>query len=220
MATVNVLSRSGEVVGNLEMAEDFVNAQVNKKVLHQVVVAQLANMRSGTASTKTRAEVAGSGRKLYRQKGTGRARVGDKNSPTRVHGGVAFGPKPRSFRQSTPKKVRRLALLSALADKFQSNNVTIIDDINIEKPKTKEMVGLLQNLGLDGKILIVLDADNKNVYYSARNIPQVNVCTWNLLNTYNILWHDKLLMTQATAQKLEEKFQHRINNCGNLDTTT
>lgn len=207
MAMVNVLSRSGEVVGNLEMAEDFVNAKVNKSVLHQVVVAQLANMRSGTASTKSRSEVAGSGRKLYRQKGTGRARVGNKKSPTRVHGGVAFGPKPRSFRQSTPKKVRRLALLSALADKFQSNNVIIIDDINIEKPKTKEMVGLLHNLGLDGKILIVLDADNKSVYYSARNIPRVNVCTWNLLNTYDILWHDKLLMTQATAQKLEGKFQ-------------
>ena len=212
MPTVNVLSRSGEVVGNLDMAEDFVNARVNKNVLHQVVVAQLANMRSGTASTKTRAEVAGSGRKLFRQKGTGRARAGNKKSPTRVHGGVTFGPKPRSFRQPTPKKVRRLALHSALADKFQNNNVIIIDDINIEQPKTKEMVGLLQNLGLDGKILIVLDADNKNVYYSARNIPQVNVCTWNLLNTYDILWHDKLLMAQAAAQKLEGKFPNRINN--------
>lgn len=209
MPTVNVLSRSGEIVGNLDMAEDFVNARVNKNVLHQVVVAQLANMRLGTASTKTRAEVAGSGRKLFRQKGTGRARAGNKKSPTRVHGGVAFGPKPRSFRQSTPKKVRLLALHSALADKFQHNNVIIIDDINIEQPKTKEMAGLLQNLDLDGKILIVLNADNKNVYYSARNIPQVNVCTWNLLNTYDVLWHDKLLMTQAAAQKLEEKFQNR-----------
>jgi large subunit ribosomal protein L4 len=207
MPTVDVLSRAGEVVGNLEMTEDFVNAQVNEKVLHQVVVAQLANMRSGTAFTKSRSEVAGSGRKLYRQKGTGRARAGDKKSPTRVHGGVAFGPKPRSFRQSTPKKVRRLALQSALADKFQNDNVIIIDDINIEQPKTKEMFGLLQNLGLDGKILVVLDTDNKNVYYSARNIPKVNVRTWNFLNIYEVLWHDKLLMTQAAAKKLEEKFQ-------------
>ncbi|HIE29147.1 TPA: 50S ribosomal protein L4 [Candidatus Poribacteria bacterium] len=207
MPTVNVLTRSGEVMGNLDMSDDFVNAEVNKNVLHQVVVAQLANMRSGTASTKTRAEVVGSGRKLFRQKGTGRARAGNSKSPTRVHGGVAFGPRPRSFRQSTPKRMLRLALRSALADKFQNNNVTIIDDINLEKPKTKEMVGLLQNLGLDGKILIVLDVDNKNVYYSARNIPQVNVCTWNLLNTYDVLWHDKLLITQAAVQKLEEKFQ-------------
>lgn len=207
MPTVNVLTRSGEVMGNLDMSDDFVNAEVNKNVLHQVVVAQLANMRSGTASTKTRAEVVGSGRKLFRQKGTGRARAGNSKSPTRVHGGVAFGPKPRSFRQSTPKKMLRLALRSALADKFQNNNVTIIDDINLERPKTKEVVGLLQNLGLDGKILIVLDADNRNVYYSARNIPQVNVCTWNLLNTYDVLWHDKLLITQAAVQKLEEKFQ-------------
>ena len=207
MPTVNVLSRNGEVVGNLEMAEDLINAKVNDRVLHQVVVAQLANMRSGTASTKSRSEVAGSGRKLYRQKGTGRARVGDRKSPTRVHGGVAFGPKPRSFRQSTPKKVRRLALRFALVDKFQNNNVVIIDDINFEQPRTKEMAGLLQSLGLNEKTLIVLDADNKNVYYSARNIPQVNVCTWNLLNTYDILWHDKLLMTQAAAQRLEEKFR-------------
>ena len=207
MPTVNVLSRNGEVVGNLEMAEDLINAKVNDRVLHQVVVAQLANMRSGTASTKSRSEVAGSGRKLYRQKGTGRARAGDRKSPTRVHGGVAFGPKPRSFRQSTPKKVRQLALRSALVDKFQNNNVVIIDDINFEQPRTKEMAGLLQSLGLNEKTLIVLDADNKNVYYSARNIPQVNVCTWNLLNTYDILWHDKLLMTQAAAQRLEEKFR-------------
>jgi large subunit ribosomal protein L4 len=194
-------------MGNLDVSDDFVNAEVNKDVLHQVVVAQLANMRSGTASTKSRSEVTGSGRKLYRQKGTGRARAGDKKSPTRVHGGVAFGPKPRSFRQATPKKMLRLALHSAVADKFQHNNVTIIDDINMEEPKTREMVGLLQSLDLEGKILIVLDADNKNVYYSARNIPQVNVCTWNLLNTYDILWHDKLLITQAAVQKLEEKFQ-------------
>ncbi|MBC8232556.1 50S ribosomal protein L4 [bacterium] len=207
MPTVNVLSRNGEVVGNLEMAEDLINAKVNDRVLHQVVVAQLANMRSGTASTKSRSEVAGSGRKLYRQKGTGRARAGDRKSPTRVHGGVAFGPKPRSFRQSTPKKVRKLALRSALVDKFQNNNVVIIDDINFEQPRTKEMAGLLQSLGLNEKTLIVLDADNKNVYYSARNIPQVNVCTWNLLNTYDILWHDKLLMTQVAAQRLEEKFR-------------
>ena len=207
MPTVNVLSRNGEVVGNLEMAEDLINAKVNDNVLHQVVVAQLANMRSGTASTKSRSEIAGSGRKLYRQKGTGRARAGDRKSPTRVHGGVAFGPKPRSFRQSTPKKVRQLALRSALVDKFQNNNVVIIDDINFEQPRTKEMAGLLQSLGLNEKTLIVLDADNKNVYYSARNIPQVNVCTWNLLNTYDILWHGKLLMTQAAAQRLEEKFR-------------
>jgi large subunit ribosomal protein L4 len=207
MPTVNVLSRNGEVVGNFEMAEDLINAKVNDNVLHQVVVAQLANMRSGTASTKSRSEIAGSGRKLYRQKGTGRARAGDRKSPTRVHGGVAFGPKHRSFRQSTPKKVRWLALHSALADKFQNNNVVIIDDINFEQPRTKEMAGLLQSLGLNEKTLIVLDVDNKNVYYSARNIPQVNVCTWNLLNTYDILWHDKLLMTQSAAQRLEEKFR-------------
>ena len=207
MPMVDVLSSSGEVMGNLDVSDDFVNADVNKNVLHQVVVAQLANMRSGTASTKTRAEVVGSGRKLFRQKGTGRARAGNSKSPTRVHGGVAFGPRPRNFRQATPKKMIRLALHSAMADKFQNNNVTLIDDINIEKPKTKEMISLLQNLDLDGKILIVLDADNKNVYLSARNIPQVNVCTWNLLNTYDVLWHDQLLITQAAVQKLEEKFQ-------------
>ncbi len=204
---IDVYNRNGEIVAQTEIDEYFISVPVHNAALHQVATAQLANRRSGTASTKTRAEVKFSGRKLYRQKGTGRARAGSRASPTRVHGAVAFGPKPRSFRQRTPKKIRRLALRSALADKFQNDNVVILEALEMEQPKTKEMVGLLQTLNLDGKILFVLDDENKNVYYSVRNIPNVNTCVWNLLNTYDILWHGKLLMTQAAVEKLEQKFQ-------------
>jgi len=204
---IDVYNRNGEVVVQTEIDEHFINTPIHNAALHQVVTAQLANRRRGTASTKTRGELKFSGRKLYRQKGTGRARAGNRASPTRVHGAVAFGPKPRSFRQHTPKKIRRLALRSALADKFQNDNVVILEALEMEQPKTKEIVGLLQTLNLDGKIMFVLDAEDKNVYYSVRNIPNANACAWNLLNTYDILWHDKLLMTQAAVEKLEQKFR-------------
>jgi len=204
---MDVYNRNGESVAQTESDEYFTDIPVHKAALHQAVTAQLANMRSGTASTKTRAEVKFGKRKLFRQKGTGRARAGTRGSPTRIHGGVAFGPKPRSFRQHTPKKMRRLALLSALADKFQNDNVVILEALEIEGPKTKEMAGLLQALNLDGKILFVLDDEDKNVFLSVRNIPNVNACVWNLLNTYDILWHDKLLITQAAVEKLEQKFR-------------
>ena len=204
---MDVYNRNGEVVAQTENAAYFTNIPVHKAALHQVVTAQLANRRSGTATAKTRAEVTFSKRKLYRQKGTGRARAGNRSSPTRVHGGVAFGPKYRSFRQHTPKKMRQLALRSALADKFQNDAVVMLESLEMEEPKTKEIVGLLQTLNLDGKVLCVLDDEGENVYLSVRNIPNVNACVWNLLNTYDILWHDKLLMTQAAAEKLERKFQ-------------
>ena len=204
---MDVYNRNGEVVAQTETAKYFIDIPVHGAALHQIVTAQLANRRGGTASTKTRAEVNFSKRKLYRQKGTGRARAGNRASPTRVHGGVAFGPKHRSFRQHTPKKMRRLALRSALADKFQNDSVVVLETIEMEQPKTKEMVGLLQTLDLDGKVLFVLDDENKNVHCSVRNIPNVNVCVWNLLNTYDILWHDKLLMTQAAVERLEQKFR-------------
>ncbi len=212
MPTINLLSQSGEVVDNMEISEDFVGVTVNTDALHQVVVAQLANKRWGTANTKTRSDVRGGGRKMYRQKGTGRARMGSRSSPTRVHGGVAFGPKPRSFRKHVSKKLRQLALHSALADKFQSGNVVILNAITMEHPRTKDLVELLHNIGLENKTLIVLDADNPNLYLSARNIPKVNVSTWNLVNTYDILWHDNLVMTQAAAQKLEQKFCEHLSH--------
>lgn len=206
MATLNVHNRSGEVLREKDLADSFTHAEVNTAVIHQCVVAYLANQRSGTASTKSRSEVRGSGKKLHRQKGTGRARVGDAGSPIRVHGGVAFGPKPRSYRQSTPKQVRRLGLKSALADRFQNEQCLLIEDFTLERPRTKDIVSILNAMNLEGKVLFILDEHDTNIYLSLRNIPKVNSCTWNMLNVYEVLWHDNLVITERAAEKLEAKF--------------
>ena len=206
MATLNVHNRSGEVLREKKLSDAFTHAEVNTAVVHQCVVAYLANQRTGTASTKSRSEVRGSGKKLYRQKGTGRARVGDARSPIRVHGGVAFGPKPRSYRQHTPKQVRRLGLKSAIADRFQNEQCVLVEDFMLERPKTKEIVSLLDALNLEGKVLFVLDEHSPNIFLSLRNIPKVNSCTWDALNIYQVLWHDKLVITERAAEKLEAKF--------------
>lgn len=206
MAALDVYNRSGDTQRQRELSDAFVNAAVNEAVIHQCVVAHLANQRRGTASTKTRSEVRGSGKKLYRQKGTGRARAGDGQSPIRVHGGVAFGPKPRSYRQRTPKKVRQLGLHSALADKFQNDACILIEDFTLDAPKTKDMVQVLRNLGLADKVLFVLGQPESNIYLSVRNISNVNSCVWDTLNVYDVLWHDKIVFTESAAEKLEEKF--------------
>lgn len=203
--TYDVYNQSGEVVDTVDMADKLVDGEINEAVVHQVIVGYLANQRSGTASTKTRSEVSASGRKLYRQKGTGQARAGASSSPTRVHGGVAFGPKPRSYRQKLNKKVRKIAISSILTDKLQNGNLTVIDEISIEKPRTKKIVELFDNLELSGKVLIVLDNDDKNVYLSARNIPGVDVTTSDLLNAYDAIWHEKLLFTKIAVGKLHER---------------
>jgi large subunit ribosomal protein L4 len=195
----------------MELSSDILGTRINRDVLHQAVVMHLANRRTGTASTKGRSEVRGSGRKFYRQKGTGMARAGSRRSPLRVGGGVAFGPKPRDYGYKVPKKVRRLAIKCALADKLQNDNVLVVDAINLERPKTKQIVDIMGKLGLssDEKTLIVLDAHDENVLYSARNIPRLNVCVWDTLNTYDILWHDKLLVTQSALEKIEDRWGKR-----------
>lgn len=206
MAVVDIYNRSGDTLRQRELSDAFVNATINEAVIHQCVVAHLANQRRGTASTKTRGEVRGSGKKLYRQKGTGRARMGDNRSPIRVHGGVIFGPKPRSYRQYTPKKVRQLGLHSALADKFQSGDCILIEDFTLDRPRTKDMVQVLGSLGLANKVLFVLGQPESNIYLSMRNIPGVNSCVWNTLNVYDVLWHDTVVFTESAAEKLEDKF--------------
>ena len=205
---MNIYNQSGENLEPMELSSDLLEFPINKDVLHQVVLMHLANRRSGTASTKGRSEVHGSGRKLYRQKGTGMARAGSRRSPLRVGGGVAFGPKPRDYGYKVPKKVRSLAIKCALAEKFQSDNVVVVDAINLDHPKTKQLIGIMDKLGLssDAKVLIVLDACSENVFYSARNIPGVNTCVWDTINTYDILWHDKLLVTQKALEKIEERW--------------
>ena len=206
MSTLDVHNRSGDVLHTKELADAFTDAEVNGPVIHQCVVAYLANQRQGNASTKTRSEVKGSGKKLYRQKGTGRARVGDAKSPIRVHGGVAFGPKPRSYRQYTPKRVRRLGLHSALADRFQNQQCILVEDFTFEQPRTKDMVNILKALNVEGKALLILDEQDSNIHLSVRNIPQVHCCTWNTLNVYQVMWHDTLIITEKAAEKLESKF--------------
>ena len=206
MPKLDVYDRSGSVVSQKELREEFANASINESVVHKCVVAYLANQRRGTALAKTRSEVKGSGRKLYRQKGTGRARVGDAKSPIRVGGGVAFGPRPRSFRINLPKKVRRLGMKSVLADVFQNEYCRLVQDFSMEVPKTQELVQFLDLLGLKGKTLIVLDDYDPNIYLSARNIRGVNSCTWDLLNAYGILWHDNIVMTESAVNKLEKKY--------------
>ena len=206
MSTLDVHNISGAVLREKELAGAFTDAEVNGTVIHQCVVAYLANQRQGTASTKTRSEVKGSGRKLYRQKGTGRARVGHAKSPIRVHGGVAFGPKPRSYRQATPKRVRQLGLHSALADRFQNQQCILVEDFTLEKPRTKDIVNMLEAVKAEGKVLLVLNERSQNIYLSVRNIPQVNSCTWDNLNVYEVMWHDTLIITENAAEKLESKF--------------
>lgn len=206
MATLDVHNISGDVLREKELAEAFTDAEVNGPVIHQCVVAYLANQRQGTASTKTRSEVKGSGKKLYRQKGTGRARVGDAKSPIRVHGGVAFGPKPRSYRQATPKRVRLLGLHSALADRFQNQQCILVEDFTLEHPRTKDIVKILEAVNAKGKVLLVLNEHCLNIHLSVRNIPQVNSCTWNNINIYQVMWHDTLIITENAAEKLESKF--------------
>lgn len=205
---MNVYNQTGESVGQVELSSDLLETTINKDVLHQVVIMQLANKRSGTASTKRRSDVRGSGKKLYRQKGTGMSRAGSRRSPLRVGGGIAFGPRPRNYRYEVPKKVRRLAIKCALADKFQNDNVRVVDSISLDRPKTKQMISIMSNMGMssDEKILIVLDAPDKNVFYSARNIPRLGVCIWDSLNTYDILWYDKLIVTQNALGKIEERW--------------
>ena len=206
MATFDVYNRSGEIIRQKELSDNFISTPVNTDVLHQCVVAHLANQRSGTASTKTRAEIRASGRKLHRQKGTGRARVGDSGSPTRVHGGVAFGPKPRSYRQHIPKKVRKLGLCSALADRFQNGHCVLVESVTLDRPRTKDVIRFLDALRLEGKLLLVLDRHNQNVQLSVRNIPHVSMCIWDVLNVYDILGHDKIVITESAAEKLQTKY--------------
>jgi large subunit ribosomal protein L4 len=204
---MNVYNQSGQNIGQIEVSSDIFETVINQGVIHQVVVMHLANKRVGTASTKRRDEVAGSGRKLFRQKGTGMARAGSRRSPLRIGGGSVFGPKPRDYGFTVPKKVKRSAIKSVWADKFQNDNVVVVDSLNFDRPKTKQILAIMKSLGLsDTKTLVVLDESNDNVYYSARNVPRLNVRVWNTISTYDILWHDKIVVTQNALKNIESTF--------------
>jgi len=204
MPKVALYNINGQQVGDVELKDEVFGIKPNKHVLHQAVVLQLASQRLGTASTKTRAEVRGGGRKPWRQKGTGRARHGSTRSPIWTGGGITFGPKPRKYGFSMPKKVRRLALKSALSSKVLAGEIVVVDELTMEQPKTKEMVKILDNLKADNKALVVTAEINENVEKSARNIPGVKPISASGLNVYDILKCGKLVITKDAVAKVEE----------------
>ena len=204
MAKVSVLNMEGSEVGTIELSDAVFGVEVNEHLVHQAVLSQLANNRQGTQKAKTRSEVSGGGRKPWRQKGTGRARQGSTRAPQWRGGGVVFGPTPRSYKFKLNRKVRRLALKSALSSKVQDNEFTAIDGISFEAPKTKQMVKVLENLNSPVKTLIVVDEITLNVEKSASNIPGVKLLDAKHVNVYDILNSDKLIMTEAAIKAVEE----------------
>jgi large subunit ribosomal protein L4 len=198
MATVTLRSTAGAEKGQVELADDTFGIQPNVSVMHQVVVAQLAKRRAGTQSTKTRSEVRGGGKKPFKQKGTGNARQGSTRAPHWVGGGVALGPKPRSYAQKTPKKMIRLALRSALSDRAAEGKVVVIDDWGFTGPKTADAIKALAALGLTGKVLVVVNRDDDNAILSFRNLTDVQVLAVGELNAYDVLVNEWIVFTENT----------------------
>lgn len=206
MSKINVVDMSGKVVSELELNDAVFGIEPNKTVMHSAVVNYLANQRQGTQSTLTRTEVSGGGRKPWRQKGTGHARQGSTRSPQWRHGGVALGPKPRSYRFSLNKKVRQLAMKSALSCKVIDNEMIVVDAITTNEFKTKNMVNMLKAIGAEDKTLIVLDGVDTKVIKSANNIANVKTTQVNTLNVYDILNCNKFVIVKGAVEKLEEVY--------------
>lgn len=203
MPTVAIYNINGEQVGELALKDEVFGVEVNESVLHDAVVMQLAGRRLGTHATKTRADVSGGGRKPWRQKGTGRARHGTSRSPLWRGGGIVFGPHPRDYHYSLPKKVRRLALKSALSAKVNAGDLIVVDDLPMERPKTKDMVKILNNLKVNEALLVTAEAAD-TVEKSARNIPGIKPLDAVGLNVYDILAYHKLVMTKDAVARVEE----------------
>lgn len=206
MAQVNVLNMAGEKVGALELNDAIFAIEPNENAVQAVVKNYLANQRQGTQSAKTRSEVRGGGRKPFRQKGTGRHRQGSSTDPSQIGGGIVFAPKPRSYRYSLPKKLKRLALKSVLSAKLADNELIVVDELKFEAPKTKEMVKVLENIKAEKKALIVMDEKDLNVVKSASNIPGVRTALVSTMNVYEIINHYSLVLTKAAAERIEEVY--------------
>jgi large subunit ribosomal protein L4 len=201
---VPVYNLTGEEVRKIEISDSVFGVPFNETVVHQVMVGLQANARQGTAATKSRGEVNGSTKKLYRQKGTGNARAGSKKSPTRRGGGVAFGPKPRDYRQSIPKKIRRLAIRCILSSKVGEGDLKIVDAFDFAEIKTKNMIKALAALGIESSALVVTPKPEENLIKSARNIPEITTMPANILNIIDIMSHKTLLMTEAAVRVAEK----------------
>lgn len=206
MPTINVLNMEGKVVGEAALSEKIFAAEINNAAVHSVVRAYLLNQRQGTQSTLTRTEVSGGGRKPWKQKGTGRARQGSTRAPQWTHGGIALGPKPRSYRVSINKKVKQIALFSVLSSKVASNELIVVDNIALDSYKTKNMVAFLKAVGAEGKAMIVTSEVNEFVVGSANNIEGVITAPVNTINVYDILNHDKFIISKDALTKLEEVY--------------
>ena len=206
MPTVSIYDMTGKQTGSLELSADVFGIEPNVAVMHSAVINYLANQRQGTQSTKTRSEVSGGGRKPWRQKGTGHARQGSTRSPQWTHGGIALGPKPRSYRFALPKKVRRLALKSAFSSKVIAGEMLVLESLTVEEIKTKTIVNMLNALGADRKVLLVLPEKDEKVILSARNIPGVKTALVNTLNVYDILNCDKFIVVKDAVAQLEEVY--------------
>ena len=205
MPTVGIFNKEGNKIEDIQLNDNIFAVEVNADAMHQVVVALLANKRQGTQSAKTRAEVRGGGIKPWRQKGTGRARQGSIRAPQWIKGGVVFAPKPRDYRMSIPKSMRRVAMLSALTSKVQNDEMVILDSLTLEAPKTKEIVKMLNAFNAK-KTLIVTAEANETVYKSARNIEGVAVLPVNNINVYDLLKYSKVIMTKDAVSKIEEVY--------------
>ena len=204
MSKVSVLSQTGTSVGDIELNDAIFGIEPNEAVLFEAVIQQRASLRQGNHKVKNRSEVAGGGRKPWRQKGTGRARQGSIRSPQWRGGGVVFGPTPRSYAYKLPRKVRRLALLSGLSSKVREENVIVLDGLAFEAPKTKEFIQVLKDLSIDKKALFVTADLDETVALSARNIPGISVITANSINVLDLVGHEKLVMTKSAVEKIEE----------------
>lgn len=206
MPKVNTYDIKGKKASEIELSDDIFAVEVSTSSMHQVIVAHLANKRQGTQSALTRAEVRGGGKKPWRQKGTGRARVGSSRNPVWRTGGVAFAPKPRDYSKNVNKKMRRLALKSALTCKLADKQIYVLEDLKIAKPKTKEMINVLQALKVDGKALVVTKDVNEDVVRASSNIKGVLTTVSTSMNVYDIMNHDSLIITRSAVESIQEVF--------------
>lgn len=206
MSKVTMLNMAGNEAGTIELKDEIFGIEPNQNAVHAVVKNILANRRQGTQSAKTRAEVRGGGRKPFRQKGTGRHRQGSSTDPSQVGGGVVFAPKPRSYRYTLPKKLRRLAMLSALSSKVAENEIIVMDEIKFEEPKTKEMIKMLENIKAEKKALIITAEKDVNTIKSAANIPGIKTALVTTMNVYDIINHTNFIVTKDAVEKIEEVY--------------
>ena len=206
MSKVTMLNMAGQEAGSIELKDEIFGSEPNQNAVHAVVKTILANKRQGTQSAKTRAEVRGGGRKPFRQKGTGRHRQGSTTDPSQVGGGVVFAPKPRSYRYTLPKKLRRLAMLSALSSKVAENELIVLDELKFDAPKTKEMVKVLENVKAEKKALIVTAEKDENIIRSAANLQGIRTALVTTMNVYEIINHTNLIVTKEAIEKIEEVY--------------